>query len=110
MLRKGWDADEEHLNPMAYVALHRIHLFLGQDDEGSELEDISRSQGGESAVAREFIQAIHDALNGSWIRRLRNGSLFLRKSNPDSAPSFLNLSKSTHKRDNLKNVDVDLDT
>ena len=27
---KGWDADEEHLNPMAYVALHRIHLFLGQ--------------------------------------------------------------------------------
>ena len=33
MFRKGWDADEEHLNPMAYVALHRIHIFLGQDEE-----------------------------------------------------------------------------
>ena len=29
----GWDADEEHLNPMAYVALHRIHKFLDQPDE-----------------------------------------------------------------------------
>ena len=59
---KGWDADEEHLNPMAYVALHRIHLFLGNDDEASTWQDYLEREGGESAVAPEYIQAIHDEL------------------------------------------------
>ena len=59
---KGWDADEEHLNPMAYVALHRIHIFLGQDEEAQNWKTYLDREGGESAVAREYIQAIHDAL------------------------------------------------
>jgi hypothetical protein len=59
---KGWDADEEHLNPMAYVALHRIHTFLGQDEEAQNWKTYLDREGGESAVAREYIQAIHDAL------------------------------------------------
>ena len=59
---RGWDADEEHLNPMAYVALHRIHIFLGQDEEGQNWKTYLDREGGESAVAREYIQAIHDAL------------------------------------------------
>ncbi|MDP6865951.1 MAG: hypothetical protein QGG62_03340 [Candidatus Poseidoniaceae archaeon] len=59
---KGWDVNEEHLNPMAYVALHRIHLFLGQDEEAQTWKDHLDREGGESAVAHEYIQAIHDAL------------------------------------------------
>ena len=60
---KGWDADEEHLNPMAYVALHRIHLFLGQNDEANLWRENLDREGGEAAVAYEYIRAIHDALS-----------------------------------------------
>jgi hypothetical protein len=60
---KGWDADEEHLNPMAYVALHRIHLFLGHNDEAGIWKDNLDREGGEAAVAYEYIRAIHDALS-----------------------------------------------
>lgn len=59
---KGWDADEEHLNPMAYVALHRIHIFLGQHEEAEIWKEYLEREGGESAVASEYIRAIHDAL------------------------------------------------
>ena len=59
---KGWDADEEHLNPMAYVALHRIHIFLGQHEEADIWKEYLEREGGESAVASEYIRAIHDAL------------------------------------------------
>ena len=60
---KGWDADEEHLNPMAYVALHRIHLFLGQNEEANLWRENLDREGGEAAVAYEYIRAIHDALS-----------------------------------------------
>jgi hypothetical protein len=59
---KGWDADEEHLNPMAYVALHRIHLFLGQKEEAENWNEYLEREGGESAVSAEYIRAIHNAL------------------------------------------------
>ena len=59
---KGWDAEEEHLNPMAYLALHRIHLFIGDQSTADEWQDSLISVGGEEAVAIEWIQAIHDAL------------------------------------------------
>ena len=59
---RGWDADEEHLNPMAYLALHRIHLFLGNKSEASEWEELLLREGGVRAVARPYIEAIHDAL------------------------------------------------
>lgn len=59
---KGWDAEEEHLNPMAYVALHRLNLFIGNTTKAEEwwiaLEDV----GGEKGVAPEWIEAIHAAL------------------------------------------------
>ena len=60
---KGWDADEEHLNPMAYVALHRIHLFLGQNEEANLWRENLDREGGEAAVAYEYIRAIHNALS-----------------------------------------------
>ena len=59
---KGWDAEEEHLNPMAYLALHRLHLFLGDQKSASEWYDALMDVGGEKAVAVEWIEAIHDSL------------------------------------------------
>ena len=59
---KGWDADEEHLNPMAYLALHRIHLFIGDNAAADEWYDSLLDAGGEEAVAVEWIEAIHSAL------------------------------------------------
>jgi hypothetical protein len=47
---------------MAYLALHRIHLFLGNKSDASEWEELLLREGGERAVARPYIEAIHDAL------------------------------------------------
>ena len=59
---KGWDAEEEHLNPMAYLALHRIHLFIGEDDVANDWYESLLDAGGEDAVAFEWIEAIHSSL------------------------------------------------
>ncbi len=59
---KGWDAEEEHLNPMAYLALHRIHLFIEDRETAEEWFESLLAVGGEEAVAVEWIQAIHEAL------------------------------------------------
>jgi hypothetical protein len=59
---KGWDAEEEHLNPMAYLALHRIHLFIEDQETAEEWFESLLAVGGEEAVAVEWIQAIHEAL------------------------------------------------
>ena len=59
---KGWDAEEEHLNPMAYLALHRINLFIDDQTAAEEWHESLLSVGGEEGVAVEWIQAIHDAL------------------------------------------------
>ncbi|MEJ6562605.1 MAG: hypothetical protein QNL85_02720 [Euryarchaeota archaeon] len=59
---KGWDAEEEHLNPMAYVALHRLNLFIGDDEKAEEWWQALCDVGGEKGVAPEWIVAIHDAL------------------------------------------------
>jgi hypothetical protein len=59
---KGWDAEEEHLNPMAYVALHRLNLFIGDQDKATEWLHALEDVGGEKGVAPEWIEAIHDAL------------------------------------------------
>ncbi|MBP03960.1 MAG: hypothetical protein CMA72_04145 [Euryarchaeota archaeon] len=59
---KGWDAEEEHLNPMAYLALHRLHLFVGDEKSAREWYDALLDVGGEQAVAFEWIEAIHASL------------------------------------------------
>ena len=59
---KAWDVDEEHLNPMAYVALHRIYQFLGDEDSTKEWHDNLVDSGGEEAVAIEWIEAIEKSL------------------------------------------------
>ena len=63
VFERGWDADEEHLNPMAYVALHRIHVFLEQKKEAQRWLEAFEDAGGEASVAPEWIGAIHHALN-----------------------------------------------
>lgn len=59
---KGWDADEEHLNPMAYVALQRIHAFLGDQEQATSWQEAFEDAGGEAAVAPEWIEAVEEAL------------------------------------------------
>ena len=59
---KSWDLEEEHLNPMAWLALERIHTFIGNDAEASHWSKRLAESGGEEAVAKEWIEAIETAL------------------------------------------------
>ena len=59
---KSWDLEEEHLNPMAWLALERIHTFIGNDAEASHWGRRLAESGGEEAVAKEWIEAIESAL------------------------------------------------
>ena len=60
---KSWDLEEEHLNPMAWLALERIHTFIGNDAEASHWGRRLAESGGEEAVAKEWIDAIESALS-----------------------------------------------
>ena len=59
---KSWDLEEEHLNPMAWLAIERIHTFIGNDAEASHWGRRLAESGGEEAVAKEWIEAIESAL------------------------------------------------
>ena len=59
---KSWDLEEEHLNAMAWLALERIHTFIGNDAEASHWGRRLAESGGEEAVAKEWIEAIESAL------------------------------------------------
>jgi len=60
---KSWDLEEEHLNPMAWLAIERIHTFIGNDAEASHWGRRLAESGGEEAVAKEWIEAIESALS-----------------------------------------------
>ena len=60
---KSWDLEEEHLNPMAWLAIERIHTFIGNDAEASHWGKRLAESGGEEAVAKEWIEAIESALD-----------------------------------------------
>lgn len=67
---RGWDADEEHLNPMAYGALYRIHTMLNNGAEAKRWLESFEDAGGESAVAPEWLAAIDatlSAMNGTFV-------------------------------------------
>ena len=59
---KSWDLEEEHLNPMAWIALQRIHAFMGDDSKSDHWNKRLAESGGEDAVAVEWIEAIDSAL------------------------------------------------
>lgn len=60
---KAWDLEEEHLNPMAWVALERIEQFLGNTAESNHWSKRLAESGGEGAVAKEWIEAIESAIS-----------------------------------------------
>jgi len=55
--------EEEHLNPMAWVALERIEQFLGNATESNHWSKRLAESGGEGAVAKEWIEAIESAIS-----------------------------------------------
>jgi len=59
---KAWDLENEHLNPMAYIALQRIHTHLENTAEAVKWAERLQEFGGESAVAEEWVSAIESAL------------------------------------------------
>jgi hypothetical protein len=59
---KAWDIENEHLNPMAYIALQRIHTHLENTAEAAKWAERLQEFGGESAVAEEWVGAIESAL------------------------------------------------
>ena len=59
----AWDLEEEHLNPMAWVALERIQIFLGNSEEAKHWSKRLAESGGEQAVAKEWIEAIDSAIS-----------------------------------------------
>ncbi|MBT4066187.1 MAG: hypothetical protein HOE76_03110 [Euryarchaeota archaeon] len=60
---KAWDLEEEHINPMAWVALQRIHTFLGNHSESKHWSLRLTEIGGEGAVAKEWIETIEFAIS-----------------------------------------------
>ena len=70
---KSWDLEEEHLNPMAWLALHRIHSFMDNREEAEHWGKRLAESGGEDAVANEWIEVIENSitkLSPSFRRRM----------------------------------------
>ncbi|MGY8669714.1 MAG: hypothetical protein ACKVJ7_01540 [Candidatus Poseidoniales archaeon] len=59
---RAWDLEEEHLNPMAWIALEKINRHLGNDSKADEWQTRAAESGGVEAVASEWIEAIEQAL------------------------------------------------
>jgi hypothetical protein len=59
---RAWDLEEEHLNPMAWIALEKINRHLGNDSSADEWQVRAAESGGIEAVAGEWIDAIEQAL------------------------------------------------
>jgi hypothetical protein len=59
---KAWDVENEHMNPMTYLALERIHAHLENTSEAENWREKLLEFGGEAAVAEEWISAIEAAL------------------------------------------------
>lgn len=60
---KAWDAEEEHLNPMAYSALSKIFQALGESEVAAHWNELFLESGGNDSVANEWLTAIDDCLN-----------------------------------------------
>jgi hypothetical protein len=60
---RAWDLDEEHLNPMAWLALTKIETFLGNQEKADHWVARLAEDGGEKSVAPEWISAIEKCLS-----------------------------------------------
>ncbi len=59
---KGWDADEEHLNPMAYSALWKISQYVKDLERSEYWKTLFLESGGTDSVAQEWLDAIDSCL------------------------------------------------
>jgi len=78
---KAWDVDEEHLNPMAYVALYALCEHTGQMEVAKDWKQSFELAGGHRSVSDDWIMMIHKTLlkfhgHGipTYIHRLTNES------------------------------------
>lgn len=60
---RAWDLEDEHLNPMAWFALSKIHQSLGNVEDASYWSKRLAESGGSDAIANEWIIAIESAIN-----------------------------------------------
>tara|TARA_B100001769_G_C21973197_1_gene523486 strand:- start:24 stop:770 length:747 start_codon:yes stop_codon:yes gene_type:complete len=60
---KAWDAEEEHLNPMAYSALSKIFQALEEAEKAEHWNELFLESGGNESVAVEWLDAIDDCLS-----------------------------------------------
>lgn len=60
---KAWDAEEEHLNPMAYSALSKIFQALEEAEKADHWNELFLESGGNESVAIEWLDAIDDCLS-----------------------------------------------
>ena len=59
----AWDLEVEHLIPMAWLALSKIHQSLGNVEDASYWSKRLAESGGSDAIANEWIIAIESAIN-----------------------------------------------
>ena len=59
---KAWDAEEEHLNPMAYSALGKIFQALDEAEKSAHWKELFHEAGGNDSVADEWLTAIDECL------------------------------------------------
>jgi len=62
---RAWDAEEEHLNPMAYFALEQIHRSLGNTTDAQKWSDLLELSGGIGAIDKHWIEAVETSIKNT---------------------------------------------
>ena len=71
---KAWDAEEEHLNPMAYSALSKIFQALDEVEKATHWNELFLESGGNESVAIEWLDAIDECLSNLGLTTLSSES------------------------------------
>jgi len=71
---KAWDAEEEHLNPMAYSALSKIFQALDEAEKATHWNELFLESGGNESVAIEWLDAIDECLSNLGLTILSSES------------------------------------
>ena len=71
---KAWDAEEEHLNPMAYSALSKIFQALEEAEKATHWNELFLESGGNESVAIEWLDAIDECLSNLGLTTLSSES------------------------------------
>ena len=71
---KAWDAEEEHLNPMAYSALSKIFQALEEAEKATHWNELFLESVGNESVAIEWLDAIDECLSNLGLTTLSSES------------------------------------